>query len=164
VTDRERAMLLSVRPQYAESILTGIKRAEIRRQRPGVDPGTPVIIYATMPVAAVVGTAKIEKVYEGSPTALWNDYRHLTGVTRQDFDTYLDGTATAYLLILRDAHRMSSPISLEEMRRSADFQPPRSYRYLDRTALRSLVNGHPSAPSLLGLLNRIPIQEELPES
>jgi len=152
VTEHDRAMLLSVRPRFAESILAGTKRVEIRRQRPGVQPGTPVIIYATKPVAAVVGTALIDRVYEGSPSDLWVDYHPQMGVTRREFDEYLDGAATAYVLMLTSAQRLSSPLTLDDMRESAAFQPPRSYRYLNHSTLRKLVNGHPGGDSLLSLL------------
>jgi predicted transcriptional regulator len=152
VTDHDRAMLLSVRPRYAESILAGTKRAEIRRQRPSVRPGTPLIIYATKPLGAVIGTANIDRVCEGTPADLWDQYHQQMGVTHEEFGRYLGEIPTAYLLLLRDARRLVSPLTLDEMRESADFQPPRSYRYINHTTLRTLVNGHPARTSLLSLL------------
>jgi len=153
VTDHERAMLLSVRPRFAESILAGAKRAEIRRLRPAVRPGTPVIIYATRPLAAVVGTARIDHVCHGTPSTLWTEYSSQMGVTQQEFDRYLHGLSTAYLLILTDVDRLTYPLTLEDMRETAAFQPPRSYRYLDRNAIRALVNGHQGGGHLLSLLH-----------
>ena len=152
MTDHKRALLLSVRPNYAESILVGAKRAELRRQRPGTPPGTPVIIYATKPVAAVIGTARIDHVEAGSPADLWDQYNGVMGVTEPDYADYLQGVDTAYVLLLSQARRLAAPLSLNEMRRAAAFQPPRSYRYLSRPALRTLVNGHASGASLLALL------------
>jgi predicted transcriptional regulator len=145
-------MLLSVRPRFAESILAGTKRAEIRRQRPRIRPGTPVIIYATMPLGAVIGTANIDRVCEGTPTELWDRYHPEVGVSQEEFDQYLSGTSTAYLLLLSGARRLGTPLTLDDMRESADFQPPRSYRYVDHSTLRTLVNGHPAGISLLSLL------------
>jgi predicted transcriptional regulator len=151
--DHERAMLLSVRPRFAESILAGAKRAEIRRLRPAARPGTPVIIYATRPLAAVVGTACIDSVCHGAPSVLWEQYQSQVGVTQQEFNQYLHGVSTAYLLILGNMQRLTSPLTLEDMRETtAAFQPPRSYRYLDKNALRTLVNGHPGGVHLLSLL------------
>lgn len=152
MTDHDRAMLLSVRPRYAESILAGTKRAEIRRQRPGILPGTPVIIYATKPLGAVIGTAIIDRLCEGAPTDLWDEYHQEMGVTREEFGQYLSGISTAYLLLLSGASRLISPLTLDDMRESADFQPPRSYRYVNHSTLRTLVNGHPAGTPLLSLL------------
>jgi predicted transcriptional regulator len=152
VTDHDRAMLLSVRPLYAESILAGTKRAEIRRQRPSIRPGTPVIIYATKPLGAVIGTANIDQVCKGTPAELWDHYRQEVAVSQEEFDQYLSGTSTAYLLLMSDASRLSIPLTLDDMRESADFQPPRSYRYVNHNTLRALVNGHPAGTPLLSLL------------
>lgn len=154
MTGHDRVMLLSVRPRYAESILAGTKRAEIRRQRPGILPGTPVIIYATKPLGAVVGTANIDRICEGIPSDLWDQYHQEMGVSWAEFDEYLSGTSTAYLLLLSGASRLNTPLTLDDMRESADFRPPRSYRYVDHSTLRTLVNGHPAGASLLSLLQR----------
>jgi predicted transcriptional regulator len=145
-------MLLSVRPHYAESILAGTKRAEIRRQGPDIGPGTPVIIYATKPIGAVIGAARIDRVCEGTPADLWDQYHQDVGVSREEFDDYLSGISTAYLLLLSGASRLRTPLTLDDMRESADFQPPRSYRYIDQNGLRALVNGHPAGTRLLSLL------------
>lgn len=145
-------MLLSVRPRYAESILAGTKRAEIRRQRPGILPGTPVIIYATKPLGAVIGTAKIDQVCQGTPAELWDQHHQDVAVSQDEFDQYLSGTSTAYILLLSGARRLARPLTLDDMRESAQFQPPRSYRYVNRNTLRTLVNGHPAGTPLLALL------------
>jgi predicted transcriptional regulator len=152
MTDHDRAMLLSVHPRYAESILAGTKRAEIRRQRPGIRRGTPVIIYATKPLGAVIGTANIDQVCEGTPAELWDQYQQDVAVSQEEFDQYLSETSTAYLLLLSGAKRLSVPLTLDNMRESADFQPPRSYRYVNHNTLRALVNGHPAGTPLLSLL------------
>ena len=73
-------------------------------------------------------------------------------VAEPDFADYLHDVDTAYVLLLSQARRLSAPLSLDEMRRTAAFQPPRSYRYMSQPALRKLVNGHASGASLLTLL------------
>ena len=143
---------MSVRPRYAESILTGDKSAEVRRQRPDIRAGTPVIIYATKPVGAVIGTARVDDVHEGSPQELWDRYHDQMALSQDEYDQYLIGAATACILILSGAHRLPYPLTLDDMREAASFQPPRSYRYVNRNALHTLVNGHPGSASLLSLL------------
>jgi predicted transcriptional regulator len=154
MTEHERAMLLSVRPRFAEAILAGTKSAEIRRQRPAAQPGMPVILYATKPLGAVIGTAHIDNIRYGTPADLWERHHDQVGVTQEEFDQYLNGSATAYLLMLTEAHRLPYPLTLEDMRETVAFQPPRSYRYLDSSTLRTLVNGHPGGASLMSLLHR----------
>ena len=148
----ERALLLSIRPRYAESIMNGAKCAEIRRQRPGATPGMPAIIYATQPVAAVIGSARITQILHGPPADIWASYHQQINISRDEYDTYLSGAETAHVLILTDPRRLSVPITLSDMRAASSFHPPRSYQFVTPIALRRLVNGHPSGNSLLDLL------------
>jgi predicted transcriptional regulator len=150
--EHKRALLLSVRSQFAESILDGSKTAEIRRQRPDVRPGTLVIIYATKPKGAIVGTARVSGMSQGNPDEIWKRYKARIGISREDFDSYLDGAATAYALLLEQVQRLVPLLTLEEMRAVTAFQPPQSYRYVTQKMLNSLVGGHPESASLLSML------------
>ena len=150
--EHERALLLSVRPQFAESILDGTKTAEIRRQRPDVRPGALVIIYATKPKGAIGGTARVSGMSQGIPDEIWKRHKARVGISREDFDCYLDGTSTAYALLLERVQRLVPFLTLEEMRAVTSFQPPQSYRYVTQKMLDSLVSGHPESASLLSML------------
>lgn len=152
MNDRNRALLLSVKPRFAESILDGTKAAEIRRQRPAVQPGTLVIIYATKPIGAIVGTARISDVSYGSPGDMWTHYRMHVGIGKNDFDSYLAGASVAYILLLVEVQRLVPLLTLEQMQTVTSFQPPQSYRYVNLSTLRDLVNGHPKSDSLLTML------------
>ena len=148
----DRALLLSVRPQFASSILDGTKTAEIRRQRPAVDPGTLVIIYATKPIGAIVGTARISGISHGDPAEMWEQHQARTGITRAEFDVYLCGAETAYVLMLENVQQLEPLLTLEQIRAITKFQPPQSYRYLNQHTLRNLVDHHPASDSLLTML------------
>ena len=152
MSDRNRALLLSVKPRFAKSILDGTKVAEIRRQRPAVQPGTLVIIYATRPIGAIVGTARISDVSYGSPDDMWAHHHMHVGIGKSDFDSYLAGASVAYILQLAEVQRLVPLLTLEQMQKVTSFQPPQSYRYVNRSMLRDLVNGHPESDSLLTML------------
>lgn len=146
---RDRALLLSVRPRFASSILDGTKTAEVRRQRPAVNPGTLVIIYATKPVGAIVGTARISRISSGSPDDMWEQHHESTGITRFEFNTYLSGAETAYILTLHNIQKLEPLLTLEQIRADTTFQPPQSFRYLSQLMLRNMIDGHPARDSLL---------------
>lgn len=152
MNEHDRALLLSVRPRFAYSILDGAKSAEIRRQRPAVHPGTLVIIYATKPVGAIVGTARISDISYGTPTDMWEQHHASTGITRAEWDAYLSGAETTYLLFLHHVQRLEPLLTLEQIRSATTFQPPQSYRYLTQHMLHNLINGHPASSSLLTVL------------
>ena len=152
MNEHDRALLLSVRPRFTESILAGAKSAEIRRQRPDVHSGTLVIIYATRPVGAIAGTARIAGVSHGSPDEMWELHHARTGVTRPEFDDYLSGAETAYILLLHKIQRLEPLLTLEQIRAGTTFQPPQSYRYVSQNMLHRLVNSHPKSDYLLTML------------
>jgi hypothetical protein len=83
---------------------------------------------------------------------MWEQHHSRTGITRAEYDAYLDGTDTAHLLLLHRVQRLEPLLTLEQIRAATAFQPPQSYRYLNRGMLHNLVNGHPASHSLLTMI------------
>ncbi|MFF0014703.1 ASCH domain-containing protein [Streptomyces sp. NPDC005374] len=154
MTDSERALLLSLHPRFATSILDGRKSVELRRQRVAVPPGTPVVLYATSPVMAFVGTARVARVDTASPSEVWKRHRSETGISRAEYDTYMDGAAQASALLLEAPERLEEPVPLAHLRAGGAFHPPQSYRYIAEDTLHGLVTGHAMADVLLDRLIR----------
>src|SRR5271163_4614793 len=80
---------------------------------------------------------------------IWEQHQGCTWVSKAEYDAYLFGAETAYLLFLRQVQRLEPLLTLEQIRSAATFQPPQSYRYLSQHMLHSLVGGHPAGQSLL---------------
>lgn len=154
MTDSERALLLSLHPRFATSILDGHKSVELRRQRVAVAPGTTVVLYATSPVMALVGTARVARVDTATPAEVWKQHRADTGISRAEYDAYMDGAAQASALLLESAERLEEPVPLAHLRAGGAFHPPQSYRYIAEDALRGLVTGHAMANVLLDRLTK----------
>jgi predicted transcriptional regulator len=125
-----RALVLSLRPRFADAILDGRKTAELRRQRVGAPPGTRIILYSSTPVMAVVGTARIGSVHVLTPGYAWRRFRDRLELTRAEFDLYLDGCARACVLSLEHVQQLDSPLPLGQLHEVTRFRPPQSYRYL----------------------------------
>ncbi|WP_327249217.1 hypothetical protein [Streptomyces sp. NBC_01320] len=60
----------------------------MRRQRVAVPPGTPVIIYATSPVMALTGTARLTGVDTATPAQVWRRHRAACGISRAEYTAY----------------------------------------------------------------------------
>lgn len=144
MNDHERALLLSLRPRFADSILSGSKSVELRRQRINARPGTPVILYASAPTMGIVGTARIANAHVAAPTDVWEQFRDQLGLTYEEFETYLAGATRASALELTAVIPLPEPVSLERLRAALAFSPPQSYRYLTESTLQRLVTGHPA--------------------
>ena len=137
----DRPVLMSVRPRFADAILSGAKTTEVRRRSMAITPGTRVILYASSPTRAVVGTARIASTEIWEPEVAWGRHRGSMDLARAEFDRYLTGTNSAYLLLLTDVETLEEPISLGRLREHGPFQPPQSLRYVassDPTMLRRL--------------------------
>ena len=62
LVDPERMIVLSLKPRYAEAILSGAKTVELRRIEPKLSVPTRALIYASTPVKALLGTCIVERV------------------------------------------------------------------------------------------------------
>ena len=142
-------MLLSVHPRFATAILAGSKTVEVRRQRVAAPPGTPVVLYATAPTMALVGTARIAAVQVGSPGEVWSAHHSRTGISRHEFDEYMSGATQASGLTLEEPVSFEEPVRLSTLRAAGTFYPPQSYRYLSGEALRHLAEASPAAGTAL---------------
>ncbi|MGV9652153.1 ASCH domain-containing protein [Streptomyces sp. NPDC003554] len=152
----ERALLLSLHPRFATAILNGDKTVELRRQRVAVPPGTPVIIYATAPVMALTGTARLTDVDTAAPGQIWRRHRTTCGISNAEYTTYMDGAAQASALLLDSPRPLSHVVPLDHLRATSAFHPPQSYRYLTPQALQQLVAGHEAADELLDHISMPP--------
>lgn len=117
--------LISIRPNYAKSILDGIKKVELRRRVPSIDIGTRLWIYATRPQGEIVGSAIVESIIRGTPEEVWNMFMEDTGVSRSEFDSYFCGTTCALALVLSNVESCR-PIGINRLRELfSGFHPPR---------------------------------------
>jgi len=128
---REPLVILSIHPEYAEKIFSGIKQIELRRSRPKFSPGTIVLVYSTAPVQKIEGFFIVSQIIENTPESLWNDYSDLCGVTEDEYQTYFNEALQSYGLFVSKAIRFPRPISLHDFQDICPgFFPPQSYRYL----------------------------------
>jgi predicted transcriptional regulator len=117
-------LFLPIHPQWAVAILTGSKKWELRRRRPSITSGDVVVLYATAPLQAVVGSFLVGEVLSGSPRALWESVRAGSGSTR-----------SSYLAAFGDAPLLHA-IGVDRPRRIDPYTPRfrvgQGWRFLDR--------------------------------
>ncbi|HGU4005722.1 TPA: ASCH domain-containing protein, partial [Escherichia coli] len=121
-------ILLSIKPEFAESILNGYKKFEFRKTIFRNKEVRAVIIYATMPVGKVIGEFEIEKVLSSQPDELWNMTKKYAGITRDFFDEYFSERDKGFAIEVKNPLRYDTPIPLNELIPGA--VPPQSFRYI----------------------------------
>lgn len=135
------ALLMSIKPWFAELVLVGAKTVELRRVRPRVELGMPVLLYASSPQRALVGSGVVGGIGAGSPDEIWALHGDATGVSQARFREYFAGAQRAVAITVQHAQAFEDPLPLRDLRRSLrGVNPPQSFRYLDHREL-DLLNG-----------------------
>jgi len=118
--------LFSIRPEYAEKILSGKKcfefrtiqcRREIRR----------IVIYVPMPVSQIVGEAEVLRIVKAPPDVLWEKVQGAGGISKANFDAYFRGRSVAV------AYQLEQPMRYQNASLISDLgikRPPQSFCYL----------------------------------
>lgn len=120
-------IILSVKPEYAEKILDGLKRFEFRKQRPRRQIHQ-VYIYASYPKKRIVGRFRVVNVISGSPKEIWERCGDEGGIEREKFFSYFGDRTIGYGFEVDEVERFNPPIDPFEIK--SDFSPPQSFAYV----------------------------------
>ena len=80
-------ILLSIKPQFVEKILSGEKCFEFRKYIPNKTVNK-ILIYSSYPVCAVVGEAEVLDTISAKPKLLWDMTKNQSGVDLEFFFKY----------------------------------------------------------------------------
>lgn len=121
-------IMLSIKPQYAQSILEGSKKYEFRKRVHRDSRVTTVVIYATLPVGKVIGEFTIGGIYSESPESLWRKTKSHCGISKEFFATYFRGRLIGHAIEIKSTRRYKTPMRVKDFLPSG--VPPQSYAYL----------------------------------
>lgn len=145
-SDPPPALLMSIKPRYANAILDGDKTVELRRKAPTQAPPT-VVIYGSGSARQVLGMARLTGVHTATPNEIWMRFGSRADVTRAEFDLYFSGSQQASALELSDPHRAATQVNLDDLRRLG-VRPPQSWCYLRSEALEALLEALIAVPAV----------------
>ena len=136
----ERSVVfLSIRPRFAELIVSGAKSVELRRVRPKVSAGDLVLLYASSPLRELIGVCTVAHVDVAPTSTLWKRHGQKSGLERAEFNSYFEGAARSVAISVRGARRVIRPRTLDELReRLPGFVPPQSFSYISQDDVRRL--------------------------
>ncbi|MCC6370082.1 MAG: ASCH domain-containing protein [Bacteroidia bacterium] len=128
-----KALFISVKPEFVAKIFDGSKTIELRKSIPKVNKGDLVIIYSTSPVMSIIGTCEVKEVIVMEPERLWLKFQSKLGIDKFRYFNYFEGKSISVGIVLINCKRFNQPITLSNFRRSfVKFQPPQTYKYLDK--------------------------------
>lgn len=128
-------LLVSMRPKYAQKILTGSKVVEIRKKFSAKWVGRRAVLYASNPEKALVGEATIRSVSHGSPSQIWNQFGSSIGCSFEEFSLYVGNATKINAIELDEVYPYKEPIPLTQISHllQKELRPPQSYRDLRLT-------------------------------
>lgn len=136
-----RAVLMSIKPKYADLIFAGTKTIELRRVCPKVRLGDLILVYVSSPRMALVGGFEVAGIVSGEPPTLCKKWQTQSGVEEETFLHYFQGAATAYGILIGRTWTLPAPAELKALRRrKGGFHPPQSYRYVGSEELGKLMD------------------------
>ena len=119
-------MLLSIKPEYVDKIVSGKKKYEFRkfRCREGIDT---IVIYATAPIKKVVGEVALVDIIEGDVEHVWRKTRDFGGILEKDYKAYYEGRKVAIAYKLGKVTLYDKPVGLKDL--GLDYVP-QSFAYI----------------------------------
>ena len=136
----DRAVLMSIKPRYADMIFAGTKTVELRRVCPKIKQGDLVLVYVSGPRMALVGGFVVDGIVAATPAELCRRHLKHSGLTQDAFLNYFEGATKAYGILIGRTWQFEEAAELAALRRrKGGFHPPQSYRYVRGGEFRKLL-------------------------
>lgn len=121
-------VLLSIKPCYAEAILSEVKKYEFRRVAFRRKDIHKVYLYANSDIRKIVGSFEIDNILEGTPKEIWEKCHLYGGISKKEFFNYFKGAKKAFAIKIKNVHRFEKAIDPRVI--IENFTCLRSFRYL----------------------------------
>ena len=121
-------VILSIKPKYAQSIISEIKKVEFRKKifkRP-VDK---VYIYSSSPTKKLIGYFTFSEIIEGTPNDLWAKFQSVGAIDKTDFFDYYKNSDKGFAIVINKIKRFKKEI--DPMDFFENFCAPQSYIYIE---------------------------------
>lgn len=123
-----KAVLLSIKPEFAHKIFEGSKKFEFRKQVFKDTSVKKVIVYSSSPEQKVIGEFEIEAILSDTPDNIWIQTKLYSGISQEFYDEYFKGRDNAYAIKVASTKKYRKEKSL------ADFNihsAPQSFAYVN---------------------------------
>lgn len=117
---------LSIKRCYAERIMAGTKKIELRKRSLGMELGDLVLLYETTPDSIIEGGFIADKTLALPVAEMWARHHSVLGVEKAFYDAYFENCTTAYGTGVYQSFAFSS-MSLDEIcQLCPGFVPPQA--------------------------------------
>ena len=121
-------VIISLKPEYGNLVLSGSKTVELRNRIVRIEPGTKIWIYITRPIGEIVAMADLNSVIHDSPVSIWRRYGRQMCIDWVGFEDYVGDRRQVSALLLGGVTALDEPIPIGGIRRVVrSFHPPQFY-------------------------------------
>jgi type I restriction enzyme, S subunit len=121
-------VILSIKPKYAQLILSGAKRYEFRKSIFSEKYVHEAYIYATEPIKRIIGLFEIGDIIRDSPECLWDKLGLLSGMNETEFFDYFRDAKIGFAIEIKHVEVFKVQRDPKEL--IPGFNPPQSFCYL----------------------------------
>lgn len=125
-----RNVLISIKPQYVDKILSGEKKVEFRRKCFSKDVKR-AYIYASAPESAIIGYFEVVSLDTESPDNIWQRYADVGGIIESDFFKYANGSEVMTAIQVGKICQFKTNIHLCDLKEYGMMSVPQNYCYID---------------------------------
>lgn len=123
-------ILLSIKPQYVDKIVSGEKKYEFRKtifKRKQVDK---IVVYSSGKVGKLIGEIKFTTILSDTPLNIWNITKEKAGLSKGDFFDYFRNKEIAHAIKIESFEPYCHAISIQE--KYPGVNPPQSFVYVEK--------------------------------
>lgn len=123
-------ILLSIKPQYVDKIVSGEKKYEFRKtifKQKQVDT---IVVYSSGKVGKLIGEIKFTTILSDTPLNIWNITKEKAGLSKGDFFDYFRNKEIAHAIKIESFEPYSHAISIQE--KYPGINPPQSFVYVEK--------------------------------
>lgn len=125
--EEDKNIILSIRPIFAEKILSGEKKYEYRK-RLCAKKVSKIYIYETAPVKKIIGEVEVIKKLKMKKEKLWKQTQKFSGISKEFYGKYFEKQEYACAYELGESKKYSDPVTLESI--GVNYIP-QSFAYYD---------------------------------
>jgi predicted transcriptional regulator len=135
-----RRYLFSLKPHFAEALLSGNKTVELRRRSPALAAGDEIYVYASGTKRAILGLVLCRDIVVAHIDELWRRFSKGAGVSEAQFDEYFAGRTVGSAIVVASGRPFVKPWTLVSIReRLPQFRPPQSHMLVTGDLAKRLV-------------------------
>lgn len=128
-------IVLSIKPLYANAILSGEKTVEFRKNGIPIDVKT-IVLYTTQPEQKIVGYFDVMQCEIEHPKVLWEKYGDCGHISFDDFNSYYKGKKLGKCFIVGTVYRFKMPVPLSKC--NSFTNSPQSFAYLLKSEWKNM--------------------------